>query len=108
MGGDLWFYYDWSFNDETWNSTSNIRDNNTDGLAPSTVYSSFSTGLQLPNNWDIELNIRNLFNANGYGYVGTWEADEAEDFDDPRYRQIRAQNRPRTFWVTLRKGFGGT
>jgi hypothetical protein len=40
--------------------------------------------------------------------VGTWEAASAAEFGDPRYAQIRAQDRPRTVWLTLRKGFGGT
>ena len=108
LGGDLWFYYDWSYSSEIWNSIGNIRDDDTNGLAPSWTYSSFSAGLQLANQLDIEINVRNLFDDKGYSYVGTWESGNAELFDDPRYRQLRAQDRPRTVWVTLRKGFGGT
>lgn len=107
LGGDLWIYYDFSYSDEIWNDTGNIADNNRDGLAPSWTYSSLSAGLQLQNQWDIEINIRNLFDEKGYSYVWTGEAGNAELFNDPRYRKIRAQERPRTVWVTLRKGFGG-
>jgi outer membrane receptor protein involved in Fe transport len=64
--------------------------------------------LQLPNQLDIEINVRNLFDQQGYSYIWTGESSDAELFDDPRYRQIRAQDRPRTVWVTLRKGFGDT
>ena len=107
-GGDLWFYYDISYSGEVWNNIGHIRDNDTDGLAPSWTYSSFSAGLQLPNQLDIEVNVRNLTDEKGYSYVWTAEGDEAEFFNDPRYRRIRAQDRPRTIWLTLRKGFGGT
>ena len=108
LGGDLWFYYDISYSAEIWNSLSSIRGNNRNGIAPSWTYSSFSTGLQLPNQLDVELNVRNLFDQSGYSYVGTWEAGNAELFGDPRYARIRAQDRPRSIWLTLRKGFGGT
>ncbi len=106
FGGDLWFYYDYSYSSQIWNSIGNIRKNDRNGLAPEWSYSSLSAGLQLPNQLDIEVNIRNLFDDRGYSYVWTGEADNAELFDDPRYRQIRAVDRPRTVWVTVRKGFG--
>ena len=108
LGGDLWFYYDISYSSEIWNSTANILDNDTDGISPSWTFSTFSAGLQLPNQFNIELNVRNVTNESGYSYVWTGEADNAALFDDPRYRRIRAQDRPRTVWLTLRKGFGGT
>lgn len=106
LGGDLWFYYDWSYSSEIWNETSNIVDDDRRGLAPSWTYSSLSAGLELPNQFDIEINVRNLFDQRGYSYVWTGESDNAELFNDPRYQQIRALDRPRTVWVTLRKGFG--
>lgn len=105
-GGDLWLYYDYTYSSDVWNETYDIVDNNTDGLAPSWSYSTFSAGLELPSQWDVEINVRNLFDSNGYSYVWTGEADEAATFDDPRYRKIRAQERPRTIWLTVRKGFG--
>ena len=105
-GGDVWLYYDFIYSSEVWNETSDIVDNNTDGLAPSWTYSTFSAGLQLANQWDIELNVRNVFDQSGFSYIWTGEADYAAVFGDPRYRQIRAQERPRTYWLTLRKGFG--
>ncbi len=108
LGGDLWFYYDYSYTSETWGSTEESRDLDIQGLAPSRDYSNLSAGLQLPNQLDIELTINNLTDEKGYGFVFTGEADNAELFGDPRYRQQRAQDRPRTVWLTLRKGFGGT
>jgi len=108
LGGDLWIYYDWAYSSEIWNSTGNIVEDDTRGLAPSWTYSSLSAGLQLPNQLDIEINVRNLFDQQGYSYVWTGESSDAELFGDPRYQQIRALDRPRTIWVTLRKGFGDT
>ncbi|MDX1499105.1 MAG: TonB-dependent receptor [Woeseiaceae bacterium] len=105
-GGDLWFYYDYYYSSKIWNNTSNIVENDRDGIAPSWSSSTFSAGLMLPNDLNLEINVRNLFDQQGYSYVWTGEADNAELFGDPRYRRIRAQERPRTIWFTVRKGFG--
>jgi outer membrane receptor protein involved in Fe transport len=108
FGGNLWLYYDYYYSSDVWNNTANILENNTAGVSPAWSVSSFSAGLELDNQWDIELNIRNLFDDDGYSYVATWEAGYADMFGDPRYHRIRAQERPRTYWLTVRKGFGGT
>lgn len=108
FGGDMWFYYDFTYSDESWDGISNIRDNDTDGLSPSWTYSNFSTGLKLPNQLDITVSVNNLFDQNGYSYAWTGEGANARDFGDSRYQIQRAQHRPRTVWLTLRKGFGGT
>lgn len=106
LGGDLWFYYDWAYSSEIWNETSNIVEGDRRGLAPSWSFSNLSAGLRMANQWDVELHISNLFDQDGYSYVWTGESENAELFNDPRYQQIRAQDRPRTVWLTLRKGFG--
>ena len=36
------------------------------------------------------------------------EGGSADSFGSNRYQQQRAQDRPRTAWLTLKKGFGGT
>ena len=108
LGGNLWFYYDVSYTSETINDTTEIREGDIQGRSPPRRYSNFSTGLQLPNKLDIELAINNVTNEKGFSYVWTGEADNADDFGDPRYQQQRAQDRPRTIWLTLRKGFGET
>lgn len=107
FGGNLWFYYDASYTSETWNGTSEARDKNTQGLAPSRNYSNFSVGLQLPNQLDVEVNVNNVTNQKSYSFVWTGEGGNADTFSDPRYQQQRAQDRPRTVWLTVRKGFGG-
>ncbi len=106
LNGDLWFYFDYSYSSETWNNRGNIVDNDRRGISPSWSWSSLSAGLELQNQWDIEVQIANLFDDSGYSYVGTWESYAAEYFGDPRYRRMRAQDRPRTVWLTVRKGFG--
>jgi len=105
-GGDLWFYYDFAYSSEIWNSLGNIREDDQRGLAPSWTFSNLSAGLSMANQWDVEVHINNLFDQDGYSYVWTGESENAELFNDPRYRQIRAQDRPRTVWLTIRKGFG--
>ena len=108
LGGDLWLYYDITYSSEIWNANDEIRDGDVAGLAPGWTFSSFSAGLQLPNQLDITVNVNNLFDQNGYSYVWRGEADSAAAFGDARYQQQRAQWRPRTVWLTLTKGFGGT
>ncbi len=71
-------------------------------------YSNFSAGLQLPNRFDITVAVNNLFDETGYSYSWTGERDNAKWFGDPRYRKQLALDRPRTIWLTLAKGFGGT
>jgi iron complex outermembrane receptor protein len=106
LGGDLWFYADYSFTSSTWNGTSEARDNDTEGLAPSRNYSNLSMGMQWPNAFSFDLVINNVTEEKGYSYVWTGEGGSADTFGDPRYQQQRAQDRPRTVWLSLRKGFG--
>ena len=108
LGGEMWLYYDVSYSSGTWNDNESARDTDVDGYAPSWSFHNFSAGLQLPNQFDITVNVNNLFDQNGYSYVWRGEADDAAAFGDSRYQQQRAQWRPRTVWLTLTKGFGGT
>jgi len=106
LGGDLWFYLDYYYSSETWNDTEEARDRDIQGLAPQRNYSNLSVGMYWPNALALDLVIQNVTNESGYSYIWTGEADNADDFGDPRYQQQRAQDRPRTMWLTLRKGFG--
>ncbi|MBJ88409.1 MAG: hypothetical protein CMO98_00975 [Woeseia sp.] len=109
LGGDVWLYYNVSYQGETWNTRSTIFNNETEGISPSWTYSTFSAGLMLPNQLDVEVNITNLFDQKGYTYVDQfWGNRNAEAFGDPRFRNMRTLDQPRTIWLTLRKGFGGT
>jgi outer membrane receptor protein involved in Fe transport len=106
FNGDLWFYYDFSYQSETWNGLNDIVNNNRNGLTPSATYSSLSTGWNLENGFSVDLNIRNLFDEASYYYVDTGNNAGADLFNDPRFHNIRTLDRPRTFWLTLRKAFG--
>ncbi len=106
LGGDAWVYFDVSYSSETWNGTGAIRDNDRRGVAPARNYSNLSAGLDLDNQLSFEVAINNVSNQNNFSYAWTGESGNAEVFGDPRYRIQRAQNRPRTVWLTVRKGFG--
>jgi len=108
LGGDLWFYYDIAYQAESWAGIDEIRDKDEDGRAPSRTFSNFSTGLHLANQFDVTITVNNLFDQNGYSFVWTGEGGNADEFGSSTYQQQRAQDRPRTVWLTLRKGFGGT
>ncbi len=70
--------------------------------------SNFAAGLSLPKELDITVHVNNLFDQNGYTYTWVGEGDDADRFGSDRYQRQRAQHRPRTIWLTLKKGFGGT
>ena len=106
LGANMWFYLDYSYTSETWNGTSEARDLDTEGLSPSRNYSNFSFGMQWPNAFDVEVVVNNLTEEKGYSYIFTGEGGNADDFGSDRYQQQRAQDRPRTVWLRLRKGFG--
>jgi len=106
LGGDMWFYLDYSYTSETWNGATEARDLEKEGLSPSRNYSTFSFGMQWPNNLDAEVVVNNVTGEKGYSYVWRGEGGNADTFGDPRYQQQRAQDRPRTVWLRLRKGFG--
>ncbi len=108
LGGDMWFYYDYNYQAESWAGVAEIRDNDLDGLTPSSTISNFGAGLRLPNALDVSVHVNNLFDQNGYTFTWTGEGNNADQFGDPRYQRQRAQFRPRTVWLTLKKGFGGT
>ncbi len=107
FGGDLWFYYDVAYGGETWAGTTEILDDDPNGRSPAWRYHNFSAGLLLPSGWDVEVAVNNVTDENGYNFVFTGESGNANTFGDPRYQRQRAQDRPRTIWLTLRKRFGG-
>lgn len=108
LGGDLWFYYDFSYQAESWSGVDEVRDKDEDGRSPSRTFSNFSTGLNLANQLNVTVTVNNLFDQKGYSFSWTGEGSNADTFGSARYQRQRAQDRPRTVWLTLKKGFGGT
>jgi iron complex outermembrane recepter protein len=105
LGGDMWFWYDISYQSESWNDVGNIISNNKNGLAPSWTSSNLQVGLDLPSQWSFTLKVNNLFDQDGYGWVNTYDNGDADTFDDPRFHNLRAMEQPRTMWLTARKRF---
>jgi len=107
FGGEFYIYFDYAYQSDTWNKVEDIVDNNTNGLAPSWTYSTLKFGLNLPSQFGIDLQVRNLFDEKGYTYVATSANGYADLFGDARWHDLRSQSRPRTVWLSLRKDFGG-
>ncbi|MBT4523218.1 MAG: TonB-dependent receptor [Halieaceae bacterium] len=105
LGGDLWFYYDITYESESWNGTTDIIDRDENGLSPSWHYSNFQMGLDLPSDLSMVLSVDNVFDQETYSYVSTSGNDDADLFGDNRYHNLRSLDRPRTVWFTLRKDF---
>ena len=106
LGGDLSLYYDFSYQDETWNTTGNARDNDETGLAPSWTHSNLSVGLDLPNDLGVTIRVNNLFDQEHATYINDTIQGYSEEFPtQTRDRLNSAEGRPRTVWLSLRKGF---
>lgn len=106
-GGDLWVYYGISYQSESWNRTSNIIANDTNGLSPSHSNSNLSIGLDdLGNGWDVSLQIDNVFDQTTYSFVNTDSNNYADLFGSNRQRNVRNLAQPRTTWLVVRKTFG--
>ena len=106
LGGDMWMYYDFSYQDETWNTTDNARDKELNGLSPSWTHSNFSMGLDLPNNFHVTLKVNNLFDESTETSINDTIQGYSEEFPgNTRDRLNGNDGRPRTVWLSLRKGF---
>ena len=105
LGGNMWVYYDISYQSETWNDSANARDLDENGLADSWTYSNLQVGLNLANGWDVTLHINNLFDQETYSWISTYDNDDADLFGDPRYHNVRSIDRPRTTWLQVKKSF---
>jgi iron complex outermembrane receptor protein len=105
LGGDLWLWYDISYQSESWNDVDHIIDNDKDGLAPSWTSSNVQVGWDLPSELSFVLKINNVWDEDGYSYVDTYDNSSGDLFGDPRFHNKRALDRPRTAWLTVRKRF---
>jgi outer membrane receptor protein involved in Fe transport len=106
LGGDLSFYYDVSYQDEVWNTSSNARDEDTSGLAPSWTHHNVSVGLDLPSQLNVTFKVTNLFDDETPSYINNSIQGYSEEFpNQTRDRFNATRGRPRTMWLSLRKDF---
>jgi outer membrane receptor protein involved in Fe transport len=104
LGGDLWFRYDTSYQGESWDNLDAALEQDPTGLIPSWETSNLQAGLSLQNGWDVSLMARNVWNDTGINslyhssYASEW-------FDDPRWRNERTIQRPRTYGLSVTKRF---
>ncbi|HEX5787091.1 MAG TPA: hypothetical protein VFY03_02845, partial [Woeseiaceae bacterium] len=104
LGGDLWFRYDTSYQGEAWADLDSALDEDPDGLIPSWKSSNLQVGLSLESGWNVSLMARNVWDDRGVNnlytttYAGVW-------FDDPRFRNERTIQRPRTYALSVTKRF---
>lgn len=105
LGGDAWVYFDSSYQDETWNATWEIARNDKNGLSDTYTVSNLSFGLDMPNGLYFTMRVDNLFDEAGYNNVATGQNGYAELYNDPRFRNLRNLERPRSTWLTVRKEF---
>lgn len=101
---DVWFRYDTSYQAETWDNLDAAQDQDFEALIPAWRTSNFQVGADIGEDWTVSLMARNIWNDRGVNalinstYASEW-------FDDPRWRNIRTIQRPRTISLTVRKRF---
>lgn len=106
LGGTMSFYYQVSYQDATWNNTDNARDKNSNGLASSWNNHNLSMGLHLPNDFSITARVNNIFDQNSTTYINDTIQGYSETFPNETRDRLNAnRGRPRTVWLSLRKGF---
>ena len=77
------------------------------GLAPSWTSSNLIFGLDYENDLSLTIKITNLFDEDTHTYLNTTIRGYAEEFPgQTRDLTNRNEGRPRTVWLTMRKGFG--
>jgi len=109
--GDLWFRYDTSYQSETYNGLGNALEQDPEGIVSSWNSANFQVGLELENEWDVSLMVRNVWddrNANWLSNLGYGNAEYFSGglvFDDPRFNRAISFQKPRTFSLTVRKSF---
>ena len=102
--GVMWGRIDYAYGDEWWNSTNNARDQDLDGLIPDWNNVNLKFGLALPNDLTITAYVNNLTDERrvntrqNNSYASDW-------FGVDRFRTLEYLQRPRSYGITLRKGF---
>ncbi|HNP37308.1 MAG TPA: TonB-dependent receptor [Woeseiaceae bacterium] len=104
LKGDLWFRYDTSYQSDTWDNLDASFDNDPDGKIPSWRSSNLQVGINFVNDWDVSLMARNVWNDRGINAL-IYNDTASEWFGDPRFRNLRTIQRPRTISLSLRKRF---
>ena len=116
LPGSTWTRFSYSYQGEVWKSTGAILDfidadtpeeraDAKDLLLPSYSTSTLQFGFTADSGWETALIIRNLFNEDGYNYISSSNYGDSPDigWDDPRYRYVRTQQRPRTISLSFTK-----
>jgi outer membrane receptor protein involved in Fe transport len=103
LGGDLWFRYDYSYESSKWNTLDSIVAADPDGIVPSWDMSNVHVGLSLPSGWELQFDVRNVWNDLAYNSL---ENDSnGQLFGDPRFDNLRNYAKPRTIGFSVRKRF---
>ncbi len=103
LGGDLWFRYDTSYQGESWVNLNAAIDNDPEGFVPSWKSSNLQVGLTFET-WDVTLMARNVWDDRGFNSLARGNL-MADWFDDPRFRNMRTIQQPRTYSLSVRKSF---
>ena len=96
-------YYDISFEGKRYNNIDNARDQGETGKMPSWNASNLQIGANFPNEWSLNLVIRNLFDQKAMSWLDSGSNYISDYFGADWNRNIRTYNRPRTVSLQFRK-----
>jgi outer membrane receptor protein involved in Fe transport len=96
-------YYDISFEGKRYNNIDNARDQGETGKMPSWNASNLQIGANFPNEWSLNLVIRNLFDQKAMSWLDSGSNYISDYFGADWNRNIRSYNRPRTVSLQFRK-----
>ena len=103
VNGDLWFRYDASYQSETYSGLFYIINDDPTGTIESSSSGNFQVGVEMRNEWDVSLMVRNVWDDRSVSWLSNPEY--GLDFNDVRFNAARSYQKPRTISLTVRKGF---
>jgi len=103
FGGQLWTRFDYSYGSETWENIAASYNKSWNELLPSWHRANLQVGLNLPSDWDITFVVNNLFDDEIVSQIYSGSNGESDFFGDPRWRDMRVTQRPRSMGFNVRK-----
>ncbi|HEX5765503.1 MAG TPA: hypothetical protein VFY27_08035, partial [Woeseiaceae bacterium] len=75
------------------------------GIIPSSTTANFQVGVEMENEWDISLMVRNVWDEKNVSWLSNLNYGDSLVFYDLRFNESHSLQKPRTFSLTVRKSF---
>lgn len=105
FGNDLWFRYNISYSDESFNRLSNAIQRDPEGLIPSWTVSDFQAGIDFSNDMTLSLVVNNVFDEKAINWLSDFPNYASDWFGTEFNKNKRTYNRPRSYGINFRKSW---